>query len=138
MHRVRGRNAEKLLSFCHLTKQRLINELADGVNERHSWHDAASPDYRPKFLQITEKAYSTANTIGKPDRLADNLTPLGRAYYAASTLNCVPTSLSQPRGLALGAQAGEARLREIVTRAGFTRYRRPIDAPFNLVIEARP
>jgi SAM-dependent methyltransferase len=72
------------------------------------------------------------------DRLADNLTPLGRAYYAASTLNCVPTSLSQPGALALGAQAGEARLRDVVTRAGFTRFRRAVDAPFNLVIEARP
>jgi SAM-dependent methyltransferase len=72
------------------------------------------------------------------DRLEDNFTPLGRAYYAASTLNCVPTSLSQPGGLALGAQAGEARLREIVMRAGFSRFRRPVDAPFNLVIEARP
>ena len=72
------------------------------------------------------------------DRLEDNLTPLGRAYYAASTLNCVPTSLSQPGGLALGAQAGEARLREIVTRAGFSRFRRAVEAPFNLVIEARP
>ena len=72
------------------------------------------------------------------DRLADNLTPLGRAYYAASTLNCVPTSLSQPRGLALGAQAGEARLRDIATRAGFSRFRRAIEVPFNLVIEARP
>lgn len=72
------------------------------------------------------------------DRLADNLTPLGRAYYAASTLNCVPTSLSQPKGLALGAQAGEARLREVVTRAGFSRFRRAVEAPFNLVLEARP
>ena len=72
------------------------------------------------------------------DRLEDNLTPLGRAYYAASTLNCVPTALSQPGGLALGAQAGEARLREVVTRAGFSRFRRAVEAPFNLVIEAKP
>ena len=71
------------------------------------------------------------------DRLSDNFTPLGRAYYAASTLNCVPTSLSQPKGLALGAQAGEARLREVVTRAGFSRFRRAVEAPFNLVLEAR-
>ena len=61
MDRVRGCNAEKLLSFCHLTKQRLINELADEVNERHSWHDAASPDYRPKFHVFTEKAYRRVN-----------------------------------------------------------------------------
>src|SRR4029453_4718874 len=59
MDRVRGCNAEKFLSFCHLTKQRLINELADEVNERHSWHDAASPDYRPKFHVFTEKAWWT-------------------------------------------------------------------------------
>jgi SAM-dependent methyltransferase len=72
------------------------------------------------------------------DRLEENFTPLGRAYYAASTLNCVPTSLSQPGGLALGAQAGEARLRDVVTRAGFSRFRRAVEAPFNLVIEARP
>jgi SAM-dependent methyltransferase len=71
------------------------------------------------------------------DRLEDNLTPLGRAYYAAPTLNCVPTSLSQPGGLALGAQAGEARLRDVVARAGFSRFRRAVEAPFNLVIEAR-
>ena len=72
------------------------------------------------------------------DRLAENMTPLGRAYYAASTLNCVPTSLSQPRGMALGAQAGESRLREIVCGAGFKGFRRAVDAPFNLVIEATP
>jgi hypothetical protein len=52
----RGRKAEKSLSFCHLTKQRLINELADGVNERHRWHDDSLSDYRPKFRVFTEKA----------------------------------------------------------------------------------
>ena len=72
------------------------------------------------------------------DRLEDNLNPLGRAYYAASTLNCVPTSLSQPGALALGAQAGEARLRDLVTKAGFSRFRCAVEAPFNLVLEARP
>jgi hypothetical protein len=72
------------------------------------------------------------------ERLADNLNPLGRAYYAASTLNCVPTSLSQPGAKALGAQAGEARLREVLGEAGFRCVRRAVEAPFNLVIEARP
>ena len=56
MCRARGRDAEKSLSFCHLTKQRLINELADGVNERHCWPDDSSPDYRPKFRVFTGKA----------------------------------------------------------------------------------
>jgi hypothetical protein len=59
MCRARGRNAEKSLSFCHLAKQRLINGLADGVNERHCWPDDPSPDYRPKFRVFTEKARAT-------------------------------------------------------------------------------
>jgi SAM-dependent methyltransferase len=72
------------------------------------------------------------------DRLEDNLTPVGRAYYAASTLLCVPHSLSEPVGLALGAQAGEQRLREVATAAGFGRFRRVAETPFNLIYEARP
>jgi 2-polyprenyl-3-methyl-5-hydroxy-6-metoxy-1,4-benzoquinol methylase len=72
------------------------------------------------------------------DRVEDNLTPVGRAYYAFSTMLCVPNSLSQDGGLALGAQAGEARLRAVVTAAGFTRFRRATETPFNLVLEARP
>jgi 2-polyprenyl-3-methyl-5-hydroxy-6-metoxy-1,4-benzoquinol methylase len=72
------------------------------------------------------------------DRVEDNLNPVGRTYYAASTLLCTPASLSQEVGLALGAQAGEARIREIVQGAGFTRFRRAAETPFNLVFEARP
>ena len=72
------------------------------------------------------------------DRVEDNLNPVGRVYYAASTLLCTPASLSQEVGLALGAQAGEARLRDVVTAAGFTRFRRAAETPFNLVLEARP
>jgi SAM-dependent methyltransferase len=72
------------------------------------------------------------------DRVEDNLNPVGRAYYAFSTMLCVPNSLSQDGGLALGAQAGEAHLREVVTAGGFTRFRRASETPFNLVLEARP
>src|SRR5215471_9087786 len=72
------------------------------------------------------------------DRVEDNLNPVGRAYYSASTLICTPASLAQEVGLALGAQAGEARLREVVTRGGFTHFRRATETPFNLVFEARP
>jgi 2-polyprenyl-3-methyl-5-hydroxy-6-metoxy-1,4-benzoquinol methylase len=72
------------------------------------------------------------------DRLEDNLNPVGRAYYAFSTLLCTPSSLSQEVGLALGAQAGEARLREVLGTAGFTRVRRAAETPFNVVLEARP
>ena len=72
------------------------------------------------------------------DRVEDNLNPVGRAYYSASTLICTPASRSQEVGLALGAQAGEARIREVVTRGGFGSFRRATETPFNLVFEARP
>ena len=72
------------------------------------------------------------------DRIADNLNPIGRIFYSASTQICVPASLSQEVGLALGTQAGEARLREIIMSGGFSRVRRAAATPFNLVLEARP
>jgi hypothetical protein len=71
-------------------------------------------------------------------QLEDNLTPIGRAFYTASALLCVPHSLSEEIGLALGAQAGEQRLREVATAAGFRRFRRAAQTPFNLIYEARP
>jgi SAM-dependent methyltransferase len=71
------------------------------------------------------------------DRVEDNLNPVGRVYYAASTLICTPASLAQEVGLALGAQAGEARIREVVRAGGFTRFRRAAQTPFNLVFEAK-
>jgi len=72
------------------------------------------------------------------DRVEDNLNPVGRAYYAFSTLLCTPSSLAQDVGLALGAQAGEARIRNVVTSAGFGSFQRVAETPFNLVYEARP
>jgi 2-polyprenyl-3-methyl-5-hydroxy-6-metoxy-1,4-benzoquinol methylase len=72
------------------------------------------------------------------DSLASNLNPVGRVYYAASTMVCTPASLAQEVGLGLGAQAGEYRLRQVVTAGGFSRFRRATETPFNLVLEARP
>jgi SAM-dependent methyltransferase len=72
------------------------------------------------------------------DRIEQNLNPVGRAYYAFSNFLCTPSSLSQDVGLALGAQAGEARIRDVATAGGFTRFRRVAETPFNLVYEARP
>jgi 2-polyprenyl-3-methyl-5-hydroxy-6-metoxy-1,4-benzoquinol methylase len=72
------------------------------------------------------------------DRIEENLNPIGRAYYAASTLLCTPCSLSQEGRMGLGAQAGEARLRSVVKGAGFTRFRRATHSPVNLILEARP
>jgi ubiquinone/menaquinone biosynthesis C-methylase UbiE len=72
------------------------------------------------------------------DSVSDNLNPVGRVYYNFSTLLCVPNALSQQGGYALGAQAGEAAIRRVVTDAGFTRFRRAAETPFNLVYEVRP
>lgn len=72
------------------------------------------------------------------DRFQDNLNPLGRVYYSFSTLLCTPCSRSQEVGLCLGAQAGESRIREVVSSAGFSRFRRATETPFNIVYEARP
>jgi len=72
------------------------------------------------------------------DQLKDNLNPVGRVYYSFSTLLCTPCSRSQEVGLCLGAQAGESRIREVVKEAGFTRFRRATETPFNIVYEARP
>jgi SAM-dependent methyltransferase len=71
------------------------------------------------------------------DRLEDNLNPVGRVYYAASTMICTPASLDQEVGLALGAQAGEARLRDVARQGGLNRFRRAAETPFNLILEAR-
>jgi SAM-dependent methyltransferase len=71
------------------------------------------------------------------DRLEDNLNPVGRVFYAASTMICTPASRSQEVGLALGAQSGEKRMRDVVTTAGFGNFRRAAETPFNLVYEAK-
>lgn len=72
------------------------------------------------------------------DAVADNLSPVGRTFYSFSSFLCVPNALSQPGGYALGAQAGEAAIRQVAIDAGFTRFRRAAETPFNLVFEARP
>lgn len=72
------------------------------------------------------------------DQLEDNLNPVGRVFYSASSFICTPASRSQEVGACLGAQAGEARLREVVTQGGFKHFRRATETPFNLVLEARP
>jgi 2-polyprenyl-3-methyl-5-hydroxy-6-metoxy-1,4-benzoquinol methylase len=103
-------------------------------------HDMGDPAGASRHV-LTTLAPNGSWMIVEPyagDRVEENLNPIGRAYYAASTLICTPCSLAQDVGLALGAQAGEARMREVVTGAGFTRFRRAMHTPFNLIYEARP
>ena len=103
-------------------------------------HDMGDPAGASAHVRSTLKKDGTWMIV-EPfagDRLEDNLNPIGRAFYGASTLLCTPASLSQEVGLALGAQAGEKRLREVVTSGGFTHFRRATQTPFNLIFEARP
>jgi hypothetical protein len=72
------------------------------------------------------------------DSLEQNLNPVGRLYYTGSTMICLPISLSQEVGAGLGAQAGEAKLREVITSGGFSRVLRAAETPFNMILEARP
>ncbi len=103
-------------------------------------HDMGDPVGAARHVRSTLKPDGTWMIVepNAGDRVEDNFNPVGRAYYAFSTLLCTPASLSQEVGLALGAQAGEARIRDVVQAAGFTRFRRAAETPFNLVFEARP
>jgi ubiquinone/menaquinone biosynthesis C-methylase UbiE len=102
-------------------------------------HDMGDPEGAARHVHET-LAPDGAWMIVEPfanDNLEDNLNPVGRVYYAASTMLCTPASKSQEVGLALGAQAGEGRLKKILLSAGFTRVRRAAETPFNIVLEAR-
>ena len=103
-------------------------------------HDMGDPVGAARHVRSTLKPDGTWMIVEPQagDRLEENLNPVGRAYYGFSTLLCTPASLSQDVGLALGAQAGQARIADVVTAAGFTRFRRVAETPFNLVFEARP
>jgi SAM-dependent methyltransferase len=103
-------------------------------------HDMGDPVGAAKHVRQALKDDGTVMLV-EPfagNSLEENLTPVGRVYYGFSTSVCTPASLSQEVGLALGAQAGEARLRDVMTEAGFTRFRRATATPFNLVLEVRP
>ena len=104
-----------------------LHDMGDPVGAARQAHSALKPGGTVLLVE------PFAN-----DSLEENLNPVGRLFYAASTCVCTPNSLSQEVGLGLGAQAGEARLRDVVTAGGLTRFRRAAETPFNLVLEARP
>jgi len=103
-------------------------------------HDMGDPVSAARHVRSTLKPDGTWMIVepNAGDRVEDNFNPVGRTFYGFSTLLCTPASLSQEVGLALGAQAGEARIRDVVEAGGFTRFRRAAETPFNLVYEARP
>src|SRR5262249_41000698 len=102
-------------------------------------HDMGDPAGAAAHIQASLKQDGTWMVVEPMagDSLEQNLNPVGRLYYAASTLVCVPTSLPQEGGAALGAQAGEAKLRDVITSGGFKNVRRATETPFNMVLEAR-
>lgn len=104
-----------------------LHDMGDPVGAAQHVRDSLKPDGTWMIVE------PFAN-----DRLEDNLNPVGRVFYSASTFICTPASRSQEVGLCLGAQAGEARMRDVVTRGGFSSFRRASETPFNLVYEARP
>ena len=133
-----------------------------GVSDRVKFEVAKAKDYPGKGYQLVA-FFDCLHDMGDPegaarhvlqtldsdgawmivepfahDKLQDNLNPIGRVFYGASTMLCTPASLSQEVGLGLGAQAGEGRLSKILKAAGFTRVRRAAETPFNIVLEARP
>jgi 2-polyprenyl-3-methyl-5-hydroxy-6-metoxy-1,4-benzoquinol methylase len=102
----------------------------------HDMEDPAGAARRVKECLAPGGAWMIVEPFAS-DKTEENFNPVGRVFYSASTMLCVPHSLAH-RGPALGAQAGEARLRSIVQSAGFTRFRRATETPFNLILEARP
>lgn len=105
-----------------------------------SLHDMGDPVGAASHLRTTLSGDGTLMVVEPMagDRLEDNLNRVGRLYYASSTMICTPVSMAQEVGLALGAQAGEARLGEVLAEAGFSRVRRAAETPFNMILEARP
>ena len=102
-------------------------------------HDMGDPDAAARYVRKTLAAEGTWMVV-EPfagDRVEDNLNPIGRVFYSASTLLCIPNSLAA-EGVALGAQAGQERLKRVALQGGFTRFRRATETPFNIVLEARP
>lgn len=135
---------------------------AAGVSDRVSFNLASAQDYPGQGFDLVT-FFDCLHDMGDPagaaahvletldkdgtwmivepfaeDRLEENLNPLGRAFYSISSMVCTPCSLDQETGRALGAQAGEARIREVAQKGGFTRFRKATQTPFNLIFEARP
>jgi ubiquinone/menaquinone biosynthesis C-methylase UbiE len=104
-----------------------LHDMGDPVGAARRVREALAPD----GTWLLVEPYAS-------DDVEENFTTVGRLYYNGSTFLCVPNSLSQPGRYALGAQAGEVKIREVVEQAGFTRFRRATESPFNLVFEVRP
>ncbi len=120
--------------------QSLDEHDLDLITTFDSLHDMGDPLGAAQHVRRSLAADGTWMIVepAAGDTVADNLNPVGRVFYGFSTFLCVPNAVSQPGGYAMGAQAGESAIRQVVTDAGFTRFRRVAETPFNHVYEARP
>ena len=106
----------------------------NGIVDRDVWNKAGAAGI---LCPSMPEQYGGAGGTFAHDKVEQNFNPVGRVYYSASTLICTPASRSQEVGLALGAQAGESRIKDVVTRGGFKKFRRAAETAFNLVFEAK-
>jgi 2-polyprenyl-3-methyl-5-hydroxy-6-metoxy-1,4-benzoquinol methylase len=134
----RSENLQKNTEFLVLSANEPIGRDFEVITFFDCLHDMADPLSALKFAKQSLNEGGSCMIV-EPlanDNLEDNLNLVGRIYYAASTVVCVPNSLAD-KGIALGAQAGEKRIREIALEAGFSKFRRATQTPFNVVYEAR-
>jgi ubiquinone/menaquinone biosynthesis C-methylase UbiE len=130
---------DRRLRFEHATAQDYAERDLDLIAFFDCLHDMGDPATAAALAYRALRPDGTLMLVEPMahDRLEQNLNPVGRAYYGFSTLICTPASLSQHGRSGLGAQAGETRLREILTKAGFRTVRRAAETPFNMILEAR-
>jgi 2-polyprenyl-3-methyl-5-hydroxy-6-metoxy-1,4-benzoquinol methylase len=128
------------IEFKISTAKEFPNEQYDLVCMFDCLHDMGDPVGAATHVRETLKPDGTWMIV-EPfanDDMKNNMNPVGRVFYSASTMICTPASKAQEVGLALGAQAGEKRISEVVKKGGFTRFRRAAETPFNIVYEAKP
>jgi SAM-dependent methyltransferase len=136
----RTRTTEANVQYEVAAAQAFSGSGYDLVTTFDALHDMGDPVGAARHVRETLAPDGTWMVV-EPiagDRVEDNLNPVGRAYYGFSTLLCTPSSLAQEVGLALGTQAGPARIRDVTTAAGFTRFRVAAQTPFHMVLEIRP
>ena len=138
--RAAARGGLSNVSFSVATAKDFHGSTYDLVTFFDCLHDMGDPVGAARHVRekIDDDSVSMIVEPFAHDRLEENLNPVGRVFYAASTMICTPASRAQEVGMCLGAQAGEAKIGEVVRAGGFTRFRRAAETPFNMVYEARP
>ena len=138
-NRAKEANLNENIHFSVTTAKNYTETEFDLICFMDCLHDMGDPVGAAKHAQQSLKLDGTVLLVepAAGDAVNDNINPVSRLYYAASTAVCTPCSLSQEVGLALGAQAGEMRLSNVMKEAGFNSIRRAAETPFNIVLEAK-